>query len=347
MANITLLHWNIETYGPTKFANGNNAHFINYIANLINNVNADIFAMVEVKNSISAVLPGLIAADVNILQGILAAANPWRSVRINSGFNSEAYIVMFRTDRNFLPYNLVGGAGAAVNPENGQCMDDVNGNRISFPSAMTPNGGRRPYYVAFETTDTNVIFSILSYHAMFGAATQLGIQRIGRCNFVTQFDDGPPPTLIPNSMISGDFNVDFNANPGDYANVLGLPSAEATNEDTSLQNNPLGGNDPLTYRAHAYDNIFQVPLAMPNPGQVIDLMVESAVVTGPQPPPPAAQPNVGNLSAAAGNFIVASIPNNWALNPVAAVPPTDMDTAWDFVREAISNHYPVTVTMTI
>jgi hypothetical protein len=350
MAAITLLHWNIETYGPTKFVNGNNAAFISYIANLVNNVDADIFSMVEVKNSISANVPGLIAADVNALQGIAPAANPWRSVRMNSLFNNEAYIVMFRTDRNFQPAQItINGVvnGPLVNPDHGSGMHDVNGNRIQFPSRWTAQCGRRPFYVTFQTTDTNRTFSVISYHAMFGNATPWGVHRLPSLDYIRQFEDGPPSTPIDESLIAGDFNEDFFPTNNFYQNMLGLPSVQATNSNTSLLNNPPGGDDPDAYLANAYDNIFQTVAAAAPAGDVVDLMVESSVVIGPQPPPPAAQPRVGNLSAAAGAFNVANIPNHWALNPVAAVPVPDMPQAWGFVREAISNHYPVFSTVNI
>lgn len=347
MANITTLHWNIETYGPTKWLNGNNANFLEYIATLVNNVNADIFTMVEVKNAIGAGVVGQLSTSINNLQGILPANNPWRSVRINSMFNNEAYIVMYRTDRNFLPYNLVNGAGANVVPTHAQGMDDVNGNRIQFPSRWTAQGGRRPLYVTFQTTDTNNFFSLFSYHAMFGNATPLGIHRLPSVDYVTQFDDGPPATPIPATLIAGDFNEDFTPLNFYYQNVLNLPSQQATNEETSLLNNPPGGDDPMAYRANAYDNIFQRTPGAANWGLVTDLMVESSIITGPQPPPPAAQPHVGNLSAAAGNFNLANIGQRFINQAVTQVPPADMEEAWRFVREAISNHYPVSVTTTI
>jgi len=63
----------------------------------------------------------------------------------------------------------------------------------------------------------------------------------------------------------------------------------------------------------------------------------------------AAQPNVGNLSATAGNFDIptANTVGVTIANPIAALPPSNMDNAWGFVRKVISNHYPVVVTTTI
>ena len=337
MANITLLHWNIETYGPRKLANANNVHFINYIARLILNVNADIVVFVEVKNSIAVAVCAQVGNRATILQGL--AFSPWRTMNVNSGKNNEAYIIMYRIDRNFAPIDNAGNVGPAIAPDNGFCVDTAAGAPLQFPGTMTQTGGRRPFYWTFQTTDTGVDFSVLTYHAMFGAFTLLGIRRIASCRAITQYAGG----AIGNSFVSGDFNVDFVANRVDYNNVKNLPSEEATTEDTSLMNNPPGGNNPATFRAHAYDNIFQVPLAMPNPGRVVDLMVESARVMGPQPPPPAAQPHIGNLSAAAGAFVVASIPNLWALNPIVAVPPTGMNAAWSLcaTQSVITTRWPL------
>jgi len=346
MALVTLMHWNIETYGPAKYFNANNANFINYIAQLLVNEDVDIFAMVEVKNSTSLLVPPLLATAVNTLEGIAAVNNPWRHVRVNSNYNNEAYIIMYRTDRNFLPINLAQNTGANVVPENGLGMFTVNG-PLQFPSRMTAQGGRRPFYATFQTNDMAPnTFSVISYHAMYGAFTPLGIRRLPTLDAITEFSDGTP---IDASLISGDFNVDYNVNAADYANMLNLPTDEATDDDTTLKDNPAGGNNPATFMANAYDNIFQTTPGMAPTGEVINLMVESAVVVGPQPPPPAAQPHLGNLSAAAGAFNMAALNVYLARigNPIVALPPTDMDTAWDFVREAISNHYPVVVTVNI
>jgi len=349
MANITLLHWNIETFGPAKYRNTNRPNFIRYIASLVNNVNADIFTMVEVKNSVSAAIATNIATDINLLQGILPVNNPWRSVIINSAFNNEAYIIMYRVDRNFAPVQL-GMAGPVANallpPDNGLATNDIYGATVQFPSRHTPRYGRRPFYATFQTTDTNHTFSVLSYHAMYGAGTAYGVRRIPSIDFVSQFEDD---TAMYASLIAGDFNVDYNVDNIEYTNLLALPSYPATNQETSLQNDPIYSDDPLAYRSSAYDNIFQKVPAPVGMGNVIDLMLASAIVPAPSLPPPAAQPGVGNLSAAAGAFNIPALNHYLAriITPIAALPPGDMGSSWDFVREGISNHYPVTTTTAI
>lgn len=345
MANITLLTWNLETYGSVKQGGANNVHFVNYIAQVAFNTNANIVALIEVKWNVSATLPGQLVAAINLLHGN-PAPNPWRSIRINSGVNHEAYIILFRTDQNFWPKPTPPTAAAAHRtPANGLGTNTIAGVAINFPSRMTQKGGRRPYYATFKATDTNRYFSIISYHAQFGYFTPYGVVRLPTLDFITQFDN-PGHTAITRSMISGDFNVDIQVTPVWYANMLAI-STQSVNQRTSLMNNPFSSDDPTDFRASAYDNIFQKTPGATGVGTVVDLMVESSVVTGPQPPPPAAQPHVGNLSAAAGAYNIANIGQRFIANPVAAVPTTTMDDAWGFVREAISNHYPVVVTMVV
>jgi hypothetical protein len=354
MANITLLHWNLETYGPSKFKNENNDHFIDYIAALIKNVDADIFSMVEVKNSISGSLTGSLVSKIASLEKL--KSTPWRTISENSLKNSEAYIVMYRTDRKFSPYNLKTGTGIDVKPEVDFCKFDIKEKIITFPGRMTTSGGRRPFYVAFKTTDTNKIFTVISYHAMFGYNTVFGIRHLPNAREITLLIDESKKqkVSVDGCLISGDFNIDYNDYNSEYKGLLNLPSKNATNEKTSLQNNPKfekpeDYKKPLLYRESAYDNIFQkIPKeGEAREGKVIDLMVESAIIGKPQPPPPAVQPHIGNLSAAAGAFKMDYIKLKKVKEGVIQIPPVDMPSAWGFVREVISNHYPVSVTTTI
>jgi len=339
MAVVNIMHWNIETYGPAKYKNANNQNFINYIAELVSAYDVEIFCMVEVKNSTSLLVPGKLADALNAKEMLDDDDNPWRYVRVNSGYNSEAYIIMYRIDRDFLPIDLALKTGPKVIPEHGLGMFSKTG-PIQFPSRMTAKSGRRPFYAMFKTTDSNKIFSVISYHAMFGAFTPKGVQTLASLDAITEFSDGTP---INGSAISGDFNVDFNVDRFYYNNILALPTYQATNQMTSLKNNPNDSTVPADFLANAYDNIFQTTnLAVPT-GYVVDLLVESSNVPAPLGAPPAAQAKLGFLSPFAGAYSLAALNHYLAriITPIVAVPPVDMNTAWDFVRETISNHYPV------
>lgn len=308
MAAITLLHWNIETFGIRnvnkpghrgKYDGTNGPHYVTYFAQLVQNTNASIFSMIEIKNNLSGILPGAIIIQLNALQGFNPGNTPWRSITIDSGKNSEAYIMLYRTDRNFLPVQVNAAGtyttGQNTTPINGLGYEDAAGNALQFPSSWGKTGGRRPFVVTFRTTDTNNNFSVIAYHAMFGAATPNGIVRLPSLNYITRFNNNPTNTAMNGSLISGDFNVDFiGASNAYYNNMVNLPSTNAVNAKTVVKNNPQSSNDPATFLDSSYDNIFQkIPGGgVANAGAVINLMVQSANVPLPALPPPAAQPGV-------------------------------------------------------
>jgi hypothetical protein len=353
MAAITMLHWNLEMFGPLKYGNGNKTNFINYIATVVSRENVDIFAMVEVKNSVAAAVASETGAAVYALQG--GAANPWRSVIIDSKKNSEAYIIMYRTDRNFLPVRITGTtvtSTATTVPDNGLGNASTGGGPLNFPSRHTNRGGRGSFYATFKTlnTDTNHTFSVVSYHAMFGPYTGDGVYRLPGLNYLFHFNDTAKTALYA-SLISGDFNMDFVSQAAYYGNMLALPSLQATNSGTSLKNDPGVSNDPAHFMANAYDNIFQkIPGVGAVPvGRTINLLRESAIVPTPALTPPAAPPGAGYLSAVANlyDLTVVNAKLSYVGDPILSVPPISMTTSWQFVREVISNHFPVIVTTTI
>lgn len=347
MADVTILHWNIETFGPSRYTNNpNNNYIILYIASVIERTNSEIVCLVEIIYSVAVTIVGDLLDAVSRVQGLDPTNSPWRAVAFNNNFNHEGYVILYRTDKSFLPYSIVNAAaGANQTPAHGLANLDTAGNAVPFPTPHTPGGGRTPGFALFQTTDNNRFFSVLTYHAMFGQNTARGVQNVPRLAIIQQFGAGP--TAIQTSLISGDFNVDYTTSPGDYANMLALPSTPATTQLTSIKNDPKSSDDPLSFRANAYDNIFQKTPVTARVGVVTDLMVESAVILPPAKPPPAAQPYVGYLVPVMASWEIQHITQHKILNPIVKLPPDSMDTAWDFVRECISNHYPVSVKVTI
>lgn len=343
MAAVNFLHWNIETLGNNKINLGNGPHIINYIAAVANNVNANMISIIEVKASAAA---NLTANLVPALFALKNNGNPWSAVVSTVTPNAEAYYLLWEHNNNFitLPSALAPG------PNPNQAFPSLNGFpppvNLAFPSPVGGAGGRRPYVATFQTTDTGNNFSVLMYHAMFGGFTSLGVVRMGLLDAITQLDDGTG-NLVPMqaTIVAGDFNIDWLVFPGDYANLIANVGQPATSvymvpahEKTSLVNStpPVPFVNPLDYRVHAYDNIFGRNAAYANE-EVTDLIVESTTLPPPNAP--------GALVPAITNFTVPPIRNNGLLNN--APPPQDYEDAWHVVRDQVSNHLPVSVSLTI
>lgn len=353
MPDVIMLSWNIRNFGPGQ-VNGHNApHLFNYIARTILYANADIVSIMEVANSVSVQIATGIINSLNALVPAVVppVPSPWRFRGVNNGFN-EAYLILYRVDRTFLPISTAGGVintGPNVTPDSGLTNQDLNGdNVVQFPRPGQRRGGRKPFYCAFRTNAMpQKTFTVFAYHAMFGIYSGVGVENIPNLDRINFLDNPPTNTAVDGCLIAGDFNVDFDPGPTwwYYDILTDLPSTNATAEKTTLKTGGDGSSNPLAYRSMAYDNIFQkVPgTGTARPGAVIDLMVQSSVLLAPIPPLPA---YLGVLSAAAGAFSVAHIPNKYAYDAVATVPTPNVQEAWAFVIEAISNHYPVAVRTT-
>lgn len=344
MANITLLHWNIQQFSNNKLNNANGAALIDYIAEVVHQSGANIISLLELKNSaVNNILAQLIPA-INLANGVgPPAVNQWRSVVINSQKNNEAYVVLAQLGNNFVPLTPAAGGVIPINGLTNQTLVGgvTPGGALRFNSGLTQSGGRKPFYVAFRTTDTNNNFSIVAYHTMFGYWSGVGVRSIGRLAQSQAILDAGVTVNMEASLTSGDFNVDWNpAVPGDYQNLLNMPSTQSTNERTSLVDNTPPGGYPnsVQYRKNAYDNIFKfnrggVPAA--GGGVVTDLIDDSTTLAGG---------GTGLLAAEAGAFVRAPIPMG---HLIVNIPPADYEDAWHIVRHAISDHLPVSVTVAI
>lgn len=340
MAVVNFLHWNIETLSNNKINNGNGPHIINYIAAVANHFQANMISIIEVKFSAIA---NLTANLVPALHGNMAN---WRAVTSQVNNNHEAYYVLWQTGNNFtgLPSQAVGGP----NPNQGYAVANANPPppALRFPSAMTRAGGRRPYLSTFQTTDTNNNFSVLVYHAMFGGFTPNGVNNMGLLRSINQVNDGTGNLVNMDAcIVAGDFNVDMIQYPGDYGNLTNNVSAPAVDPNnymdpreaaTSLVNStpPVPPPNTLDYRVSAYDNVFGRNAAQANAG-VTDLLVDSSYLGGMN------GPFVPDIT----NFATGPIRNNALLNN--APPPQDLEDAWHIIRDQVSNHLPVFVSLTI
>ncbi len=342
MARITLLHWNIYQFSNNKVNNANGAALINYIAEVASQAGPDIISLLEVKNSaVNNIVARLIPA-INLKNNEgPPALNQWRSISINSQKNHEAYVVLYRIDRVLPLTPGIGGGTDPINALSNQTLlaNGTPGGVLRFNSSLTTNGGRKPYYVAFRTTDGKN-FSIVAYHTMFGIYSPLGVRNVGELAQSRAILDNGATVNMDASMISGDFNVDFDPlHPGPYDKLLNtLPSMQSTNAKTSLVNFTPPGGFPTSveYRKNAYDNIFKYRRAgKPTDlgGHVVDLINESTRLP------------VGTalMAPEAGAFIPGPILDG---NLIQNIPPRDFEDAWHIVRHAISDHLPVYVSFT-
>lgn len=343
MANITLLHWNIETFSTKKLNNRNGQALIDYIARIVARSGANIISLVEIKNSaVNAVVADLIPAiDIATLA---VGPTQWRSISIDNRKNGEAYLILWKKGNGFVPLTPEAGGKRPINGLTNQALVGgfTPGGSLRFPSRHLKTGGRIPYYVSFETTPNRDNFSIIAYHAMFGKYTSIGVRSMGRLAQSRAILDDEDTVDMNASFTTGDFNIDFNVYRGEYDPLLNnLPSSQSTNQRTSLVNTtpPNGHQDVLDYRANAYDNIFKYqrvggpPPA--NDGTVPDLINESTLPVGG---------GNGVMALYAGGFDRRAIKEG---RLIQKIPPEDFEDGWHIVRHGISNHYPVYVTFAI
>jgi hypothetical protein len=335
LANITLLHWNIQTFSNNKLNNANGPALINYIARVVSVAGAHIVSLLELKNNAVANIMAQLIPAINLANGVAAAANQWQWIAINSQKNNEAYVVLWEGGHNFVALAPAAGGGGHINGLSNQTLvGGAPGGVLRFNSPMTQNGGRRPYYVAFRTTDNFHNFTLVSYHTMFGFFSPIGVRSVGRLAQSRTISDAGVPINMDSSFTCGDFNVDFNLFPLDYQNLTNISSA-AINQRTSLLVNtpPAGFPTSPQYRANAYDNIFHFNVNGLPPGLggfVPDLINESAT----------APPGTGLLAPEAGAFVVGPIAFG---HLIQNIPPNDFEDSWHIVKHAVSDHLPVYV----
>jgi hypothetical protein len=336
LANITLLHWNIQTFSNNKLNNANGQALIDYIAQIVSLSGANIVSLLELKNNAVANIMAQLVPAINLANGVPAVANQWNWIFFNSTKNNEAYVVLWEGGHNFVYRFPAAGGGVPINGLTNQTLvGGVPGGVLRFNSGLTQNGGRRPYYLAFRTTDTMLNFTIVAYHTMFGYWSPVGVRSVGRLGQSRAVADAGITINMDASFTCGDFNVDFNNFPADYNNLNNISSA-ATNENTSLVVNTPPGGFPTSpqYRLNAYDNIFHYDVNGLPPGLngvVPDLILESTT-------PPPLGTGTGLLSPEAGNFVAGPIP---AGHLIQNIPPDDFEDSWHIVRHAISDHLPV------
>jgi hypothetical protein len=344
LAAITLLHWNISQFSNNKLNDNNGTALINYIAQVVSQSDANIISLLELKNSaVNNIVARLIPAINLANREDPAAPNQWRAIGIDSQKNNEAYVILYKLNSGFVPFNAAGPGGGQINGLTNQSLTPAGapGGQLRFNATLTKAGGRKPYYVAFSTTDQiPKFFSIVAYHTMFGLYSTLGVRNVGMLAQSRAISYEGVPVNMQASLTCGDFNVDFDLNRAAYDFLLNnVPSSQTTDEKTTLVNFTPPGGYPTSreYRGNAYDNIFKYDRAGRPPaggGGVVDLIYESTV-------PPVGD---GLMAPETGAFVAGPIPNG---NLIQNIPPQNFEDAWHIVRHAISDHLPVWVNFII
>jgi hypothetical protein len=337
VADIKLLHWNIQTWSDKKSSNVNARALLNYVAHVILESKANIVSLLEVHSSYAdAICQHLLASIITILQ-IQPRACPWRYYWIDSG-EREAYVTLVKYGNNFVAWNA-GKSDKQICGLSNQAKVTEQKGTLEFCSTSSPRGGRLPYYTSFKTTDTNKKFTVVAYHAMYGDSTPDGVRSAGLLAQNKAVNDSGVAIALDASLPSGDYNVHYEVNQWAYANLLGLPSWYATKDKTSLKayTPPEGYSNSMDYRSSAYDNIFfyngKKPSNQPV-GRVFDLIKDSTLP----------KTGTGLLSRAITNFARSGIRNEILLGKI---PPASFEDSWHIVRDAISDHLPVVIEVTI
>lgn len=356
MAQIRLVSWNIEVYGPEKFAiTPNNALVAELACRTILEAGASVAVLMELMSSVAANIAGTFALFLTQISG-----NNWASyvTPARPAGDRESYAVLWRTGGvNFAP--IAGAQGLAAN---------------QFPNNFSATNGRRAAYTTFRTTDTANNVAVAVYHAPPNNNAVLGVQALSQMTAAYTVTNAGAVQNVAGRMLAGDYNMDAVADaayfqpltnalpaapppnlangegagcaPGNAGGAIGTSTILGTLNE-ALQ--AYGGNvntwpaASTAYRRNnqAIDNIYYAATAH-NGSQVLD------VISLIQNPP------MGSQIRNTANAFVRQKPDGSDAFPNAQNFPVPMNvalntTGWAFLlyRYAISDHLPIATDVTI
>jgi endonuclease/exonuclease/phosphatase family metal-dependent hydrolase len=357
MAQIRILSWNIEVYGPEKYGRSvNAAQLVNFVSEVIGYTQANILVVMETMSSVGDQIA------FNLTEGIQAATGQnWgyftTQARVNG--DRESYGFYWRRDAaaNFAPAVDANGA-----PVSGLAT-------LDFPNNFSNWNGRRAAYATFTTGDTNRNFTVTVYHAPPNARAIQGLQQLAgmpQLYTVANAAPGPAGAGVPARLLCGDYNLDVNVQP-DYTwltnPVPALPPPAAPGQGAGCApatwGNSLLGTladaiaawgppvagwpaDTSQYRrALAIDNVFYAtPAAGPTNGRVVDVLAQMiAPGTGIRTAAQAFNRTTPLGGPAFPNATLIPLPWNVTLSTTAY--------SFLFYRYAVSDHLPVSMSLTI
>jgi len=290
MAQVRILSWNIQVYGPEKYGySPNNVALIEFVGAVVNRVNANVVVLMEIMTSVGDQL------GFNLVEALAATTGgAWEhgGITARERGDRETYAIFWRTDQEFRLARVAG-------------RNAVGLAESEFPNNFSNTHGRRAAWATFSTNAVPAVnFTTTAYHAPPNARAIVGLQQLASMPQLYGLG-GPPPAApaVTGRLLCGDFNLDVGVQP-DYtwltnpapaypplAAGQGAGCTEATAADTHLFNfptleliygPPFAGwpRRTIEYRsAAAIDNIFYAPRGAPYAaGRVID--VPSLIVNG-------------------------------------------------------------------
>ncbi len=359
MAQIRLVSWNIQVYGPDKYAITPNNQWVAELAcETILHTGATVVVLMELMSSVAVNIAGSIALGLGQLGAIPWS---WYVTQARPGADRESYAVLWRNGGvNFAP--IAGAEGLAAN---------------EFPNNFSATHGRRAAYKTFRTTDTNNNFAVAVYHAPPNNQAVMGVESLSQMTAAYTVNNGGAVQNVPSRMLAGDYNMDAVSDAAYFqplTNPLPAPPAVpppnlATGQGAGCTPGNPGGaiatstllgtlNDALqsyggnvnawpaastAYRRNnfAIDNIYQAASAF-NGFSVID--VPSLIRN---PPPGSPIRNIANAFVLRRANGTDAFPHANTFPPPMNVALNSMGWAFLLYRYAISDHLPILTDVTV
>lgn len=355
MARVSLLSWNIQTYGPAKLYGPNFMRLRRFVTRTIVQQNANIVVLMELAASTAVEVCQTLCDDLSSITN--QSVWDYECIASMVGGGGEAYGFIWRTGMNF----------GIINGSDGQPY--VRLSDQGFPDNYAQLFGRRAATAGFRATDTNVTFAVTVYHAPPGngytTVAYAGLEALAKTsdlyhlNMIGQMGD------VRGRMLGADFNLDVNRelnfawltdpvpnNPpptqaGQGAGMRNIADTAThlismgTVESRWGDNYMDWGTDPDDYVELPIDNVFYRSPGAPNrAGGVVNLLQE---VMTPQTP----------LRLIAEIFLTRflgqpAFPNSNLLP--ASLTQDDLDdarAAWLLLNYAVSDHFPVVAAIDI
>jgi hypothetical protein len=356
VAQIRILSWNIEVYGPEKYGRSVNAPaLVDLVTQVVARTGANIVVVMETLSTVGD------QVGFSLREGLeLNTGEPWRSYEADARATGdrECYGIYWQQapGQPFAPATDATGA-----PVQGLATAE-------FPNNFSNSNGRRASYVTFTSLDTNCNFTVTAYHAPPNARAIEGLKVLAgmpQLYTIANANPGPAGANVPGRLLCGDYNLDVNAQP-EYSWLTdpvpatpppttagqGAGCAPATHDNTFLMDIAdavkAWGYDPdnwataaSKYRRNlAIDNVFYAtPAGGPRTARVVDVVSQIA--------------GSGSIRAAAQRFARAAADGTDAFPNASQIPlpfSTTLSTmayAFLFYRYAVSDHLPVSLSLVI